>query len=1381
MVSSDAVTGVDVRGEVAAMLGVEAQSLAPDSDLVMHGLDSLRMMRLAGQWRKRGHDVDFARLAADPRLDAWAGLLGTDRLPDEPVRSAGADPESSFPLAPMQHAYWLGRSNSHQLGGVAAHLYLEFDGEIVDADRFGRAVSALAHRHPMLRTRIEADGTQRLGEPHPQACVVRDLRSSAVVAVDAELALIRDTGTHRMLPVGDGAMFRAELSLLPGGRSRLHLDVDMLAADAMSYRVLVDDLARLYRGEELAPIRSTYAELSAARAECPAREADAAWWRGRIADLPGAPELPAADGGADGARTVRLHHRIDAEEWRRLDAHARQRGVTPAAAVAAAFAEAIGTHSASPRFLLTVPIFDRDSADPRGEHPDLERVVGDFTSSILVAVDLSRSATMADRAAQLRREMHDAAAHGSFGGLDVLRELSRHHGEPMLSPVVFTSALGLGELFSAKVAEEFGTPSWIVSQGPQVLLDAQVTEVGAPGGGRGLLLNWDVRVSELPRGVAEAMFAYYVRVLDQLIAGDWDSPAPDPVDAQIRAHRLAVEQPLPAASVFDGTLHGPVIAAASGRAAAPAIITDARIWTHGELVEEAQRVAGALTAAGVVRGHTVIVNLAKGGAQIVAALAVLIAGGAYVPVAPTQPGARRERILSAAGPAAILTDAPGDWAGVQIPVVDAAEAVGHEPIRPVPVTADDLAYVLFTSGSTGLPKGVELPHRAAVATLTDLVQRLRLGPHDRSLMVSSLEFDLSVFDVFALLAVGGAVVVPGEGGVTNADDWARLTAQHQVTVLNCVPSILGMILDLAPLAPSVREIILGGDKVDVALMRRVAEQSPHCRVAGLGGTTETAIHSTYCAAGDVPAGAAFVPYGVPLAGVRCRIVDERGRDRPDHVPGELWIGGAGVARGYRGDPEKTADRFVESGGERWYRTGDVLRYLPGGFLDFVGRGDHLVKVRGYRVELGEVEAALLRQPAVRGAITWSDGRDLRAAVARAPGGASTGDDLRAALSDELPEYMIPRSIAVLPELPLTGNGKYDRTAVIELGVPDAAPGGTAPRTPVEEVLVDVLGEVLATRPIGVHDDFLALGGDSVSATRFVAEAREWLAVPRLSVADVFSRRTVAALARRIVEFDGDGSCLEPGSGGGHVAAAAAEYLAVMAMPDDEVAAALHPAELNPAELNPAELNPAELNPAEGAQGRLADRLMAEPMDPHAHAPIVHRWLTHPKSAYWEMLTATADEVSTMIRAAATGASYGMRIGFLDGEPQFLFELYDPAIGELSDPASGYVHRDGDIGMHLLVAPSDTPISGFTGEVMLHIMRTAFAQPGVQRVVVEPDVRNTDVQRLNAAVGFTVAGDYPVGAKTARLSYCTRDDFVVLTDNGRRLTGLDDENEACAER
>ncbi|WP_168702841.1 non-ribosomal peptide synthetase [Gordonia paraffinivorans] len=1137
--------GPDIRAEVAAALGVAPESLDADTDLIAQGLDSLRMMRLAGGWRKRGIDIDFARLAAAPTLSAWSEMLGSG-APAAAARSVdptAVDPTAPFPLAPMQHAYWIGRSDSHAFGNVAAHLYIEFDGRDIDPDRFRTAMGQLIERHPMLRVRVLPDGTQVVGPAHPEAIAVHDLRTQSPEMIDAILAEKRSHGTHRVLPVEEGAVIRAELSLLPDGATRVHLDVDMIAADAMSYRVLVDDFARLYRGETLPALGITFPTITADRTSRAVRDDDRAWWRERIPTMPGAPELPLDEHALRGEvepRSVRLHHSVSASDWKRLEEHAHRRGVTPAAAVAAAFAEAVGTHSASPRFLLTVPLFDRPQI-----HPDVERVVGDFTSSILVDVDLSERATLAERARQMRTSMHEAAAHGSMSGLDVLRELGRARGESIVSPVVFTSALGLGDLFSAQASDVLGAPAWIVSQGPQVLLDAQVTEIAG-----GLLLNWDVRVSDLDEATARAMFDYYVKILDHLVDGEWDVPAPDPVAEEVRAQRLSVEQPLPASDVFDGTLHRTFFARAANRPDDPAVLTDARTWTHGELADEALRVAGALTTAGVGPGDTVIVNLPKSGDQVVAALAILAAGAAYVPIAPTQPAARRDRIVSIATPRAVLTNDVEAWAGSDTgaAVLDLATTRTADPIRPVAVSGDDLAYILFTSGSTGLPKGVQVPHRAAVATITDLVDRYDLGAGDRVLQVSSLEFDLSVFDIFGLLAVGGAVVVPGDDERTKVDDWVRLLGEHRVSVLNCVPSILGMILDIGTLPASMRMIIMGGDKIDVSLLDRVAAQLPDCRVAGLGGTTETAIHSTICEAPDVPAGMAFVPYGVPLRGVRCRVVDEIGRDRPDLVPGELWIGGAGVADGYRGDPDRTADRFVTVDGERWYRTGDLARYLPGGFLDFLGRADHMVKIRGYRVELGEVEAGLLGLHGVGSAVAWSDGRDLRAAVVPAVDRREqvTEESLLAGLTEALPPHMIPRSVTILDALPLTPNGKYDRKAVAAIvDTSDEADAVVPPRTPLEKALVVIFEDVLPARPIGVTEDFISLGGDSVQATRLVALTRTWLDAPGLTVADIFAHRTIAGLAELLIALEGS-----------RADDVAEVLLEVVALTDDEVEAEL---------------------------------------------------------------------------------------------------------------------------------------------------------------------------------------------------------------------------------
>jgi mycobactin phenyloxazoline synthetase len=322
--------------------------------------------------------------------------------------------------------------------------------------------------------------------------------------------------------------------------------------------------------------------------------------------------------------------------------------------------------------------------------------------------------------------------------------------------------------------------------------------------------------------------------------------------------------------------------------------------------------------------------------------------------------------------------------------------------------------------------------------------------------------------------------------------------------------------------------LTGGDWVRPELARRLAVAAPGVRFAGLGGATETAIHATLCeVVGEPPAHWAAVPYGTPLPNIACRVVDADGADRPDWVAGELWVSGRGIASGYRGRPDLTAEKFVEHDGRTWYRTGDLARYTPDGSLEFVGRADHRVKISGYRIELGEVEAALRRLPGVAEAVvvalTEPGGREVLVAAVRTGDPAVSVAGLRAGLAQSLPEHMIPRQLQLVSVIPYTVSGKIDRRAVsTELATYLAATDGhREPVGPLQRALAAIVAEVLGAARVGADDDFFALGGDSVLATAAVSRVRTWLDVPGAVVADIFATRTVAKLAERLTSRETD--------------------------------------------------------------------------------------------------------------------------------------------------------------------------------------------------------------------------------------------------------------------
>ncbi|MDX6744047.1 salicylate synthase [Actinocorallia sp. A-T 12471] len=1104
-----------LRALAARLTEEEPEDIALEDNLFELGLDSIALMKLVGTWRQAGVEVSFADLAERPTLDAWTKLLGA-RPPaaaPEPVAASNGSYDGTFPLAVLQHAYWVGRGAGQRLGGVAAHLYTEFDGADVDPDRLRAAIGLLVERHPMLRVVVTDNGRQRVAPVSGwRGLTVLDLRDAPDDERAARLEELRDGCSHQTLDIEAGEVFSTALTLLPGGRTRLHLDVDMVAADAVSYRVMLADLARFYADPDagIPPLAYDYRSYRAARpaARAEAARRAAAWWRDRLPTLPGAPDLPRALRAPDGPpRVTRRAVTLTSGEKAALENAARAHGVTPAMAVASAFAEVVGAWSAEPRFLLNVPLFDREPV-----HPDVAGLVGDFTSSVLLEIDLSAPEAFVDRARRVQARMHADAAHADYTGVEVLRDLTRLHGEQVIAPVVFTSALGLGELFDGNVRGAFGEPAWIVSQGPQVLLDAQITELNG-----GLLVNWDSREDELADDVVDAMFAAFTGLVRRLAADPyaWREPAGGFLPDGQRERRAAVnatDRPRSGALLHDG-----FFAHAAAAPEAPALLGDETV-SYGELADRALRVAGALVARGVRPGEPVAVTLPKGTDQVAAVLGTLAAGASYVPIGVEQPEARVARVAARTGHRVVLAES-GD--GLVLPV---AEALTAEPLAaPVAVPEEATAYILFTSGSTGEPKGVEVPHRAAMATIEDLIDRFTLGPADRTLGLSALDFDLSVFDLFAPLSVGGAVVPVAEDR-RDAARWGALVAAHGVTVLNCVPALLDMLLASGtPLGPTLRAVLLGGDRVGVDLPARLAAAAPDCRFTALGGTTETAIHSTFLeVTGPVPADWHSVPYGVPLANVRCRVVDAVGADRPDWVAGELWIGGAGVAHGYRGDPERTADRFVAHEGGRWYRTGDLARYRPDGCLEFLGRRDDQVKIRGYRIELGEVEAALAADPeaaAAAAAIVGTGGAPVLGAavvpVPDAPDGVAARIAARA--RELLPPHMNPSRIVALDALPLTPNRKVDRKAVAAaLEAESGEAHGPAPSGALEEVIALVWRQTLGLDRLGAREEFFAVGGDSVLATAIIARLRDMLDTASLSVRALFGAPTVAGLAAALV-------------------------------------------------------------------------------------------------------------------------------------------------------------------------------------------------------------------------------------------------------------------------
>jgi amino acid adenylation domain-containing protein len=584
-------------------------------------------------------------------------------------------------------------------------------------------------------------------------------------------------------------------------------------------------------------------------------------------------------------------------------------------------------------------------------------------------------------------------------------------------------------------------------------------------------------------------------------------------------------------------LHYRFVQQAARNSASPAVISRERSLTYGELDTESTQVACCLVHSGVGVGSLVGVAMEKGWEQIVACLGILRSGAAYVPVDPRWPGKRLREVLGSAGISQVLTQPQFrdsvDWPdAVSVSQVDrlAADAVvGTAPN--VAVSPGDLAYVIYTSGSTGIPKGVMIEHGPAVNTVLDVNDELSLTAADRVLALSALSFDLSVYDIFGPLSVGGAVVIPSPGDEREPGNWLRLMAVGGVTVWNSVPALMAMLCEHAksvPLPPGLRgprAVLLSGDWIPVSLPADIWKLFPEARLWGLGGATEASIWSIWHRITPSDASLASIPYGMSMKNQRVFVADAAMRPRPYWVPGEIYIAGVGLARGYLGNAAQTAKSFVIDPvtGTRLYRTGDWGRLLPSGEIEFLGREDLQVKIGGHRIELGDVESALLSCAGVRGAVGTvrgdRGGARLVADVLLEAGMQRSGPELRKQLAELLPRYMVPSVIAVRDEFPLTVNGKVDRAA-LRRGWDEAATTGEAlllPADAEEELLVEIWGRFFDGRALSVTDNFFELGGDSLKAVRLVSVLRREVGV-EMPVSTLFGSPDIRSLAQRLREL-----------------------------------------------------------------------------------------------------------------------------------------------------------------------------------------------------------------------------------------------------------------------
>ncbi|MGZ3240266.1 MAG: non-ribosomal peptide synthetase [Burkholderiaceae bacterium] len=1039
-----------------------------------------------------------------------------------------------FPLTDLQHAYWLGRDSNLEMGSVATHLYVEFDCRDVEVARLNDALCRMIERHGMLRAVVESDGMQRILPAVPSyRILVNDCSTATPEDIDQAITGTREILSHQVLKTDQWPLFDIRATLLPDSRLRLHVSLDLLILDASSIFLFFREWRQLYAHLESQPQPLGISFRDCVLAERSMQDTTSykrayAYWMERIDMLPPAPALPLrSDPAARKApRFSRREAKLDKLRWEKLKANARTQGLTPSGLLLAVYSAVLARWSTSPHFTLNVTISNRLPL-----HQDVNKLFGDFTSLMMHEVDYRNSQlTFVEFARCLQKQFFNDLQNRQVSGLTVLREWAKRRGIALQAsmPVVFSSGLAGNSDEEVGNLEQFGQKVYSISQTSQVWLDHHVVEVNGD-----LIFNWDAADAVFEDGVLDAMFTAYCDAVERLADGAsslWNERdiVALPKDMQERREQAnRTTQP-----ILQRQLHGGFVAQALTNPAATAILSPDRKMTYGDLLEESVTVADWLIERGVRPGRTVAILMHKGWEQIVAVYGVLLAGGVYMPVDADLPVKRQLELLRIGEATQVLTQP-----GIARDVIAAAEfqileiqpgirsEFGAAHQRSLDTAhLDQLAYVIFTSGTTGVPKGVMIDHHGAVNTIQHINRQFHVGPLDRVLAVSSLSFDLSVYDIFGLLDAGGALVIPDYRKGHDPIHWRDLMVEHDVTLWNSAPQLMRMLMDsfyagdkdIAPL----RTVLLSGDFIPLDLPDRIRRRYVDAGVISLGGATEASIWSIYYPIKTVDPSWSSIPYGKPLPNQTIWVYDTALRPCPDHVKGHIYIGGIGLAKGYWRDVEKTATRFIThpKTGERLYDTGDIGRYAADGNVVILGRDDGQIKIRGHRVELGEIEAVLnqhadIRQSVVLPTSGQLENRQLIAYVESAGSGLSS-QSVKVYLSEYLPDYMVPLHVVLLDAMPVSANGKIDYRALPAVALDAESAGRTLvhPRTEVEQAILNAWSHIIAGCEIGVTDNFFELGGDSIMATQLVRELNSSLPLFKLEMHELFENLTIESLA-----------------------------------------------------------------------------------------------------------------------------------------------------------------------------------------------------------------------------------------------------------------------------
>lgn len=1017
-----------------------------------------------------------------------------------------------FPLTGIQSAYLLGRNHNYEYGGVGCHAYFELSMPHMDAERLESAWHKVIMRHDMLRAVFLQNGTQKILEhvDLPKLTYF-NMKEAGAETTDSKLNEIRAELAHKQYQADCWPLFDLYLTDTID-KSILHFSIDMLLSDFISMKTILNDLDAFYYedGKNLKPLQVSFRDVLVYQKEHEndeevrtKKDRDCEYWKKRLQNFPDAPELPILpESKCEKVTFTQYRHFITPENWSKLCEKARMQRLTPSGVVLSAYAEIIGRWSKRKDFCIDITILNRPSI-----HSQINEIVGDFTEVDILEISPEYPSNFVERTRKIQNQLWEDLSHSAFTGIDVLREINRQSEKKAIIPVVYTSTVGAADS-EQQENWEFMRNSRItykISQTPQVWIDCQVSEDNG-----GVLINWDVRDGVFPEGFVNDAFEAFSLLIERLCTNlkVWEQVHPVELPLKTGKVRKSVnktEKDLP-----DKMLHEGFYNCLQNCPDEIALIAAEGTFSYKELGSYVAGIQNELCKSGFRKGDFVAISADKGMWQIAAVLAVLFSGGVYLPFDVSQPIARQNKILEKSGTKYLITNKKHqslEWK--EHIVVLAAEDINRteQALTIVEIPLENPAYIIHTSGTTGDPKGVVISHKAAVNTIEDINSRFDINSADRMFGLANLAFDLSVYDIFGAFNAGAALVLPDPEKQKDPYYWVETIKKNEITVWNSVPAQMQMLVSVLESRGvsgdfPLKVVLLSGDWIPVTLPDQIHTSCKKAKVVSLGGATEAAIWSIYHEIEEVPDGAVSIPYGKPLANQKFYVLNEKMEQCPDWVPGDLYIGGKGLALEYLNKPEETNAHFMydEQLQERIYKTGDIGRYWPDGTIEFMGREDTQVKIHGHRIELSEIESALLSNTLVKTAVAVIVGKrpqDYKI-VAFVEGNIEVSE-LTEYIKTQVPEYMVPSRFKVNEKIPLSANGKVERKALKKLAETYFQNTGKCEMPPhegLEKEIAELWKTLLKIDRVNRTDNFYDIGGDSLLVAQAVSKTKEAINVAK---------------------------------------------------------------------------------------------------------------------------------------------------------------------------------------------------------------------------------------------------------------------------------------------